>query len=712
MAKRFWADLGLVVIVSVLPVLLAPGGAFAGPGTDDGANSKSAKAGAAASKGKHLMPLGGRRIAGAASGKKDGSANAPRGKGLERKTRAGAPTQPSPRLFPNAGEALDHRSALRRSGKRGAMDAGRHKDVAGGRERLLGPGRAVDRFGRPAGGKGIALDPRRALEQQRSKWSRKGRGGGEIGPGGRGRGTQRSVGLAPNNTGNRNGAAPGHSVYGKASDVQDRSLFGPGRFIPSAGDSPKRGGSGGFLPKTGYKAPETATRPSRRPTYDAGRDAFIYPDGRRVRGTDPAGNRGRVREDGSIEYSDGTVVSHDTKTGVTTITRPDGTTETRTYRRGNRTERPTYDERTDTYVYSDGMRVRGSDPSGNRGRVREDGSIEYSDGTVVVHDTDSGVTIIRRPDGTTRVDDRGTARTDGPEYDPETDTFIYDGGKGTGTRVRGSDPSGARGEVQEDGSILYSDGTRVTRDSTRGITRVFKPDGSTMTYYSDGTVVTYDASTGKTTRRRVRTGSAAQAGGGEGSSDGEQGAEGESGSGGEDDSGDAAGSDSTDGEDEEGEGEGSDSDGGAGSEGSDDADGETDGEDATEYTPGAGRSAKGGPKATAEIDKIVARKTGAAGPAEPDRCERPGPGGSGPTMKPRGGEEQAACVEVEGGVDTTDSGGGPSVEEYAWSVDSRSPASGLGPDCDERVMDCEAGFPLRTVDPFDRSPVINPNPVP
>ncbi|HFA59251.1 MAG TPA: hypothetical protein ENJ83_01035 [Rhodospirillales bacterium] len=711
MAKRLSWSLNLVVVVPVLLAVLVPGGVFAAPGTDDGANSKSAKAGAAAYKEKRLTPLGARRIAGAASGKKDGSADALRGKGLEGKTRAGAATQPLTRLVPSPGVSLDRRSALGRARERGIVDAWRHKDAAGGRKGLIGPGRAVDRFRRPTEGKGVVRDPRRALEAQRNKWSRKGRGSGEIGPGGRGRGAQRGVGLAPNR-GNRNGAAPGHGVYGKASDVQDRSLFGPGRFIPSAGDSPKRGGSGGFLPKTGYKAPETATTPSRRPTYDPGRDAFIYPDGRRVRGTDPAGNRGRVREDGSIEYSDGTVVSHDTKTGVTTITRPDGTTETRTYRRGNRTERPTYDERTDTYVYSDGMRVRGSDPSGNRGRVREDGSIEYSDGTVVVHDTDTGETIIRRPDGTTRVDDRGSARTEGPEYDPETDSYVYDGGRGPGTRIRGSDPSGARGEVQEDGSILYSDGTRVTRDSTRGITRVFKPDGSTMTYYSDGTVVTYDASTGKTTRRRVRTGSAAQTGGSERSSDGEQGAEDESGSGGEDDSGDAADSDSTDGEDEEGGGEGSDSDGDADGEGSDDADGETDGEDATEYTPGAGRSAKGGPKASDEIDEIVARKTGAAAPAQPDRCDRPGPDGSGPTMKPRGGEEQAACAEVEGGVDTTNSGGGPSVEDYAWSVDSRTPASGLGPDCDERVMDCEAGPPLRTVDPFDRSPVINPNPAP
>ena len=496
----------------------------------------------------------------------------------------------------------------------------------------------------------------------------------------------------------------GVGTTGGAKGVSSGSDNGIARGAGAAGGgfvgSQNGGGASSTVPRGGNAGAGVG------PSYDAKQDAYVFSDGRRVRATDNAGRRGVVQPDGSVRYADGTNVRHDTTTGVTTITKPDGSQVELEYGRGNRNERPQYNETTDTFVFSDGKGVRGTDPNGNRGQVREDGSIEYSDGTVITHDTDTGETIIRQGDKT-RVDERGSKQTDGPVYDEENNTYVYDGGEGKGTRIRATDPSGNRGTVQEDGSIVYSDGTRIERDSTRGQTLVRKPDGSRIIYYADGTVVEYNASTGETTRRR--SGSPTSS------------ADTVSGSSGEDDTGDGdsgtaedkeqdsdtndqdGDENSDDGQDQQNEGD----DGGDDSGGEDNENGADD--EATEYVTGLG-SGNRRSSVTAPVDDAVARKRGEKTDPETGCSRQPSRGRSGPNVRPsgEGSDREAPCMEDVAGKEDEEKS--PNAADYVTNVDTRLPGSGLGPDCDERIMDCNAGLPLRTVDPFDQSPVINPNP--
>ena len=54
------------------------------------------------------------------------------------------------------------------------------------------------------------------------------------------------------------------------------------------------------------------------------------------------------------------------------------------------------------------------------------------------------------------------------------DTFFYSDGR----QVRAVDPRGQSGEVQADGSIRYSDGTRVVHDAGSGDIKIERPDGT------------------------------------------------------------------------------------------------------------------------------------------------------------------------------------------------------------------------------------------
>lgn len=465
---------------------------------------------------------------------------------------------------------------------------------------------------------------------------------------------------------------------------------------------------------------------ARRPSYDSRSDEFIFPDGRRVRGRDPKGRPGRVTEDGSIVYRDGTVVRHDVRTGVTTVKRPDGTRFQRTYTRGPRDERPKYDPATDSYVFSDGKRVRARDPQGRMGTVREDGSIEYEDGTVVTHDTKTGETVINRPDGMTVVDRRGTRRSEYPRYDPERDAYVYEDGNRPGTNIIATDPAGNRGVVQPDGSIRYSDGTVVRRDSTRGTTEIIRPDGSRTTYYSDGTVVSYNAGTGRRTIRRRGApklivleggrkggvGDEPDSGGdAEGSGSSDEGTSGGNGSGG---SGEDAGEDADEDRGDGGDGGSGDEADDAGTTGDDDESSEED----TSSRPAEGRGdSGGGRRATGPVDERVRRMRGEAPPETASACGRaPGGGFAGPAMRPKGPEGETPCVEelVErSGAKPGGDARAPELTDYAWEDDAvrRAPAAGPRPDCDERIRDCSGRGPQGYVrDPFDLSPVINPAP--
>lgn len=125
-------------------------------------------------------------------------------------------------------------------------------------------------------------------------------------------------------------------------------------------------------------------------------DAYVYPDGTRVRATDPSGRAGEVRRDGSIRYSDGTTVSHDARIGDTKMMRGDGRVDTIPGNAPRRGE-------DGNFVFSDGTRIRGTDPSGQPGKVMADGSISYADGTRASHDSRTGDTKFVSPDGTVRL---------------------------------------------------------------------------------------------------------------------------------------------------------------------------------------------------------------------------------------------------------------------------------------------------------------------
>ncbi len=119
-----------------------------------------------------------------------------------------------------------------------------------------------------------------------------------------------------------------------------------------------------------------------------------------------------------------------------------------------------------SFVFSDGTRVRAVDPSGRAGTVQSDGSIKYSDGTRVTHDPVSGESKIVHPDGSATRANPNDPRRSG-------DSYVY----GDGVRVRATDPAGKVGQVQGNGSIRYSDGTTVSHDVRSGDTKIVHADG-------------------------------------------------------------------------------------------------------------------------------------------------------------------------------------------------------------------------------------------
>lgn len=215
----------------------------------------------------------------------------------------------------------------------------------------------------------------------------------------------------------------------------------------------------------GVKVANASQKASSAPRREG--TSFIYSDGTRVRASDPSGHEGKVQRDGSISYSDGTRVSHDPVTGESKIFHADGTVT-----RANPNE-PRRDG--DEFVYGDGVRVRAVDPSGKTGEVRPGGSIRYSDGTELSHDTRTGDTKIVHADGSVEVTTPNTPHRDG-------ENFVWSDGQ----RARATDPNGNPGMVQADGSIAYSDGSRVSHDVRSGDSKIVHADGRVETIPGGG----------------------------------------------------------------------------------------------------------------------------------------------------------------------------------------------------------------------------------
>lgn len=129
----------------------------------------------------------------------------------------------------------------------------------------------------------------------------------------------------------------------------------------------------------------------------------------------------------------------------------------------------------DSFIYRDGTRVRARDPEGRPGTVNVDGSISYADGTRVAHNSATGDTTITAPDGTVSRTNVAMPRRDG-------EFFVW--GDGIKTYVQRG--SSGEGEIRDDGSIAYPDGTVVKHDPRTGTTTTVSADGTTATRVESG----------------------------------------------------------------------------------------------------------------------------------------------------------------------------------------------------------------------------------
>lgn len=236
-----------------------------------------------------------------------------------------------------------------------------------------------------------------------------------------------------------------------------------GMFSPPVleGPAPPTGGpfSGCIPTDTG-----PATRPVDHPRH-AG-DRYIYRDGTQVRDTDLDGRPATLQLDGSLRYPDGTVVSHNSDTGETTITHPDGRVTHSSIRM------PTLVD--GSFVWGDGASLPGTDPSGGAGKILPDGSVSFPDGTIVMHDPATGMSKTTHPDGrVTEVRDPGTRR-DG------------DGNLEWNDGLRAPrDPGGTEPSATPAGWLRYPDGTMLSHDPASGESKIVRPDGTIVTHNSD-----------------------------------------------------------------------------------------------------------------------------------------------------------------------------------------------------------------------------------
>jgi hypothetical protein len=473
---------------------------------------------------------------------------------------------------------------------------------------------------------------------------------------------------------------------------------------PSRAEQPAVGGGSPRAPSASAERVRPTSEPSNAPKLRTDGD-YQFADGTRVIGRDPRGNPGKVNDDGSIVYSDGTVIRHDTRTGSTTITRPDGSSETRVlgpHGSGVQSQ-PPQRERDGTIRFADGTRVPGHDPKGGAGRINSDGSVSYPDGTRISHNSRTGVTTIQYADGSTvsrrgagagaerTIEDSrsgvivhfggGTVQNDpasGPKEDGEGHYVFADG-----TKIPARDPAGNPGKINDDGSVSYSDGTTVRHDVRSG----------TTTYERGGEVYRYNQRTGRWERTETtdrETGSndrpqTASTGQSSGSSSGSSGN-------GSTDSNSSSSESSSDASKES-------------SAASAEKQGGSDGGAKDLIAPSdAVRAAGGAGSATARVGAFVAARRG-----ESREAERPGvlrDSGCSPTAQPGPNGEQPCAT---GNVPTAP----PSVEPR--SIDDRlgrdrTPRAGPTPVTDpDRLGERTNGIPIEVLSPWMRAEmVVNP----
>lgn len=373
------------------------------------------------------------------------------------------------------------------------------------------------------------------------------------------------------------------------------------------------------------------------------------------------------------------------------------------------TRGPKYDSGKDVFRHADGSVTRGSDPRGNTGKVSDKGDIVYSDGTSVSQDPATGNRF---------VNNAGGRRAPGaPDYDAVNDEFVYD----DGSRVRGSDPMGNVGKVNEKGDIVYNDGTMVVRDPASGQTTVIRPGAPGSQAGQQGGPVSW----GKGTQGGSGTGY----GSGQASQGGDKGNSKDSGGKGDKDSGqqhgsntsgkdkgkDNSGSGDKGGKDDKGSNDKGDKDSGGKDSGSDSGSkdtggkdsGKDDGKDAgADKRVAAGQGGAGGGPSSV-VQDIVDRRTGKkrdpdpVGPGEGDAgCTNDGqPGSVDPAQGGCNGTGSLPTISTEGQ--------GSSNIGFVPPGATRSVRGGADPDC-FNPEGCGGLVPGRTLDPFDRSAITNP----
>ena len=369
---------------------------------------------------------------------------------------------------------------------------------------------------------------------------------------------------------------------------------------------------------------------------------------------------------------------------------------------------PKYDAGKDVFRHADGSVTRGSDPRGNTGKVSDKGDIVYSDGTSVSQDPATGNRFVNNADG---------RRAPGaPNYDAANDEFVY----GDGSRVRGSDPMGNVGKVNEKGDIVYNDGTMVVRDPASGQTTVVRPGAPGNQPGQQGGPVSWGKGNSGSTGTGYGSGS------GQGSQGGDKGKD----TGGKD-SGQQQGSNSSDkdkgkdtssddkgGKDDKGSsdsGDKGDKDSGGKDSGSDSGSKDTGGKDSgsddgkdagADKRVAAGQGGAGGGPSSV-VQDIVDRRTGKkrdpepVGPAQGDAgCTNDGQPGS---VDPA----QGGCNGAGNLPTISTAGQGSSNIGFVPPGSTRGVRSGADPDC-FNPDGCGGLVPGRTLDPFDRSAITNP----
>ncbi len=142
-------------------------------------------------------------------------------------------------------------------------------------------------------------------------------------------------------------------------------------------------------------------------TWNDEQGAFDFGDGYGAPARDSNGSLGKINGDGTVGYADGTVFDHDRQTGDTKIHHGDGSVSVwggNDARYGGGHQGGTrYNRDQGAFDFGDGYGAPATDASGTPGKVNSDGTISYSDGTWVSHDTESGDTKVVRPDGSVDV---------------------------------------------------------------------------------------------------------------------------------------------------------------------------------------------------------------------------------------------------------------------------------------------------------------------